>query len=946
MYLLLIFFARLNLNLKFLSTITIILLIIQRSTHLSSAPLSLDSFDQNTFIPRANVYEMLRDPDHAKAYYAASYILTYQIDKNINQKLCITGTFTFSARSHRLHNVHIPSFEQHCIAGTFVLNATPPLHNVHIPSYEQQIKDLDLAYSTFSAMARDINCPLAYDAASQLWNSDRENKSEDDKALGRAAFRAMAQNLNHPNAYAATMRLWDSTVDEDKEIAHMALTALAQHQNDFDAAMQLWHSSILTDKEKALSVLRIIAKDLNHARAYESISHLWCLDIENDRQFLRMLFQDIGNPKIYSIALELWNEGGDTTKELARTPLCAIAQTINHLNAYNAAALLYDSTVPQDKEIGLSTIRKVVRNLEHPNAYDAAIKLRKIVEENRGCIACAYNVVNYWWSTNTEEVDDLSIVRSTLYSIAKKFIHNPKYQNAGNALNQLLATKNEKDDILAFPILRAIIQNPNHSSFFDATRILFFSGKLENKTIARPILHGISQNLNHPDSFNAAEILWGSDEREDNTVAFEVLRTIAATLHQDDIRKNRQKKAIQLLRAGKYSNAQLIGLQYLLEYFPPTLDAETTAKQGQFNREEIRSVMPKSLADLSADPMDLVAEFEHLLSLLSTDETSPHYISPQAIAGSQILFSSQFYTTLRNQTMGFIKALVNVPLSSFEVSGWQMYDENKPKMINSLKHLIKAIKGKLASDNLADIQTAMNSFGIILNALTYCPTGQAEGIQSAVNMLIHGRNTTTTNVHELVGTSVVASAVQKAFYNAFSHMDPVHGNVHNLAIARLVLSHELGMTHALDGFKERIARVTDAEIPQIFNAFYKHFTPSFVLAEAKRNIQTAEEYDKIINAKTAEDRERESLVKKEKPISVGEITAWLNDHASATRLNGEENKDEGIDFEATYGIPDTFDSISDSGIIMMLIQMDYLTDCRKNWECFSTLRSHEMYETR
>ena len=126
------------------------------------------------------------------------------------------------------------------------------------------------------------------------------------------------------------------------------------------------------------------------------------------------------------------------------------------------------------------------------------------------------------------------------------------------------------------------------------------------------------------------------------------------------------------------------------------------------------------------------------------------------------------------------------------------------------------------------------------------------------------------------------------------------------------------MRQAIGTFKERISPVADAEIPEFYTKFYIRFSPKFILDEARRNIQTAEEAALIQAAKKPEQKAAAKNIKAGKPISVGEIIAWLNDHGEQDQLHD------------TFGISDDYMSISDAGIVSLLIKMDYLSSCDTN----------------
>jgi hypothetical protein len=433
--------------------------------------------------------------------------------------------------------------------------------------------------------------------------------------------------------------------------------------------------------------------------------------------------------------------------------------------------------------------------------------------------------------------------------------------------------------------------------------------KRRNFFTACNIINHIASQINHKDVFTAIKFVYDNRFSKlsgnchlDKENANNTLRLIAQTENHID-----QLKAINLLMESNRANDQTLGSEMKAKYFPEQLNPRTIKRKEQFNLELIRSVMPPPLEDLSKTDMNLTQEFIDLLDKISIVDGDPYYLSPDAIDPEWNNFNStiEFYVTIRSRAIGFIKSLEGKRLNFGETGGWKMYDENKPDMINSLKHII--INIKLNIDN--DPQSALVSFGIILNSLLYCPTGQAEGIESAVNIIVRGKNEVSTNIKEVIGKFVISSSVQKAFMNAFHD----GGGVHALSRARKVLGDEIGMIHSISSYVEKISPVLESDKPSYFNKFYREFDVEFIVTEFKRNIQTEEEFNFITNVKNSTDRIKADRIKREKPINIGQITKFLYDN------NCE-----------MYGISEDFKTISDRGIINLLTKLEYLTDCEKN----------------
>jgi hypothetical protein len=383
-----------------------------------------------------------------------------------------------------------------------------------------------------------------------------------------------------------------------------------------------------------------------------------------------------------------------------------------------------------------------------------------------------------------------------------------------------------------------------------------------------------------------------------------VLRRIAETSGHKD-----QKIAVKTFRESDDPEDQRLGLELKLKFFPVALDPATIIRQGQFNHDVIRSMMPKRLRDLTNDPdygsMDIVSQFKSLMNRISNNENNPFYVAPQAISPDKTLTIEQ----IKLNALGFLKTLTGQPLEAGETSGWQMYDENKPDMINTLKHLILCIEEKLdASKPDYDPQTALLNLGTILNGMLYCQTGQAEGLQSAVNALINFKDATGSDAKEKVGKYIIAKSVFDQFNNAFHG----GGGVHGRARARMVLNADLHINNALPSFKERISPVADFEIPEFFNKFYGCFIPANIIAEARRNIRTVEEQNIVIALK---DQKTIKQIKMEKPLSVAELAGWLMGQGVASEVLQHE-----------YDITEDCQEITDYGLMKVFIKMGFFNE--------------------
>lgn len=417
---------------------------------------------------------------------------------------------------------------------------------------------------------------------------------------------------------------------------------------------------------------------------------------------------------------------------------------------------------------------------------------------------------------------------------------------------------------------------------------------------------------NDEDAFKAAKFVVGKTIHErnlDRDKAYQCLERIC----QIEGHKN-QLEAINLLRESNDINHQTLGSEMKECYFPQQLSTATTLRKEQFNFEVIRHYMPQPLEDLKDVKMDLTKEFEDLMNLISDQEKingqdNPYYLSPQSIEPESGSNNPLFYSSLKSRVIGFIKTLEGKKLGITETTGWQMYDEDKPEMINTLKHIVINVKDEIQRDP----QNGLISFGIVLNSLLYCPTGQSEGIESAANLIVRRKNAKSTDLKEKIGKFVISSAITKSFNNCFHE----NGGTHALSRARTVLQEELGSS-AISSFKEKISPATVSEIPEIMNTFYRVFCIEAIIKEMRRNVQTKEEYEIIVSS---HDRTKIESIKNEKPINVGEIIRWLHD-------NNEE----------MVGISEDYTEISELGIVNLLIKLGFLNETPKLLKLMEKMR--------
>lgn len=318
-------------------------------------------------------------------------------------------------------------------------------------------------------------------------------------------------------------------------------------------------------------------------------------------------------------------------------------------------------------------------------------------------------------------------------------------------------------------------------------------------------------------------------------------------------------------------------------------------KIARFNMEKIRSYMPSPLANLSHVEMDLSFEFTKLLDLISENENDKFYLSLNTILQDGY---SGSYSEMKAFIINFIRKLEGKEEYSV---GWEMYEDNKGQMINSLKHIILNIKLDLQNDS----ERALLSFAYVINGLLHCPTGQFEGIETAVDIIVRNRKLEDLDLKEKIGKTVIYYSVKKCFDKRFTE------DVHIRSRAKMALKNELGLNFAISNFNERILTGDEDEV---YEEFFDNFTVRELIREFRRNLQTNEEYNLIVSGKN-------KLIKKEKSINVGQIVSWLHDSK--------------LSFE---GISEDYLSISDYGIMNLLMKMEFLTEDKRNLRMLERLK--------
>lgn len=758
-----------------------------------------------------------------------------------------------------------------------------------------------------------------------------KSKVKDVSDIGKAVLiRVSRDHLTHSLAFLGATYVMKITSDPD-------------NLQTFQRAKSQW-SSMWNDYHTAASVLYGIAmQSQHHDRQFEAARCLW-----------------------HSVYSRFYDPGADLLRR--------IASNSAHSHCIMAATELMNSTISMYRLSAITLVVNIVRDKHHPKAFDAAELLcnHSVAEYSRleakpvlyhVCVDSshpkAWQATTMLWS----KFDHDSIARDVLSRYVSQAIGEQNV-NLPHAIDAaLLLWEGDKDDRKhARAVLYLVLDTPDHTRRYAICELFLNVGDRDDIMRATNVLHELIQTtdlthrdrwiwinklwtINHPGErdylrpvlvdiivrsqdghliLQALTLLWHEESRreEDHIMLRAMLVQFAENTRYQTADRHR---AIALLRESLEAEDHEVGLRLLVKLFPEQIkiDSNTETTKAMYQWPVIHQYMPQPLEDLSSDKtINIVTGFGKILQLMIDHHkkpTSPYHISIEAITGEKG-DSRSLDTAIKPRVLGFLKALTNQRLGWGEVGGWMMHDENKPAMVNSLKHLLRHMERDLAIPSSQPqhrevVQAVMISAGIVFNAILHCPTGQAEGIDSAVNFLIREQNTSSTDIKVVIGEKVISVAVQKAFRQAFHN----GGGVHNISRARLVLGPEIGLHHAITDFKERISPVADCEIPLIMQKYYEVFTLPFLLAELRRNIPTRDEQMVILNAhQSRAHADLAKMTKVNKPISLGMLIAWLHDQG--------ESEEQMKNTTSGYGIADDFQGISDQGLMRLMVKMGFLSE--------------------
>jgi len=376
-----------------------------------------------------------------------------------------------------------------------------------------------------------------------------------------------------------------------------------------------------------------------------------------------------------------------------------------------------------------------------------------------------------------------------------------------------------------------------------------------------------------------------------------------------------------LMSSSNRSNKRLGNKLYYL-FNPIPLNANVELIREQFNNEEIIKIMPVVIerVEETTEVVDLFfQQTTELFVLLQNDTSFEKETITKKIHGYALMTRHVFFSNLQDRVFGFLKALFRLPLSPGEQIGWQIPEKDRNELIQSLIVLMASIISKF----LDEPESTLISFCFLCDGIISCPTAQVMAIQTVINQILYQKENSADNMKEKFGKYIISSSISKVFTNCFYG----NGDVHNLVRAKNVIEKEIPLFFAISNFTETIEPVYPGEENKFINSFYNSFSISFILQEARRNIQTKEENELIISATTAIEKQNAQNIKINKPIAILEIFTWLMDH-HRFKKDIEDNENFHDFLKRRYGFSEDCDSIEDYGLILVLIEMEYLNPCK------------------
>lgn len=690
-----------------------------------------------------------------------------------------------------------------------------------------------------------------------------------------------AQNQMSPHYRNALTILWNSTEEKHKNIAKKAFLEIVQDPsspNRWPVIRDLFWSNDSNNKNMVRPFLYEIAGDFKNAHHYNAAQLLMNSDFKEDQAFgEKILCRIAGTPghaqQFSALTYSLVISGGmpqstnitNTNEdiEFLITQLKSIIRTPDHPDSIKALFLLHKKGNEGDKEFSLNLIQEIAKNNKHSDQHEAIMLLcdsgkiewmtlgrsaLKLISSDANHPDHLKSLAALWRSPDTQ---DRSIAR-------EGYVH---------FMNQEHLITSEADKVIW-----KFLESPH----FEDQKL-----GLEWQTQRARI---IAQDPNHYEYSSALCTLWTSLDPQDNLFARQAYISI---MDQEHVEEDERHRIIRKFRESNNPEDQVLGLEWHLRFFPITFTPELHNKMKMFNLHHFIKTAKKPLSDLSAQEMNLAERFRALVSQIETrDESAPNYVHFLTVTGESDVTGHIARTTdnteklqeLFKRAQGYLKALQGLPLEEGENAGWQIDEDQKPGVINALKHIV------LALETIEDPAIRFNNLCIVLNGILYCPTGQVEGINSATNVLIKREHkvASTIDAFEEKMSSIVHDAVNVAFWKAFGG----DGYVHSLSRVRPLLQGHIGLFQAVEGFKERISPLDEQEIPHALTLFYDHFTKdhliSYVLSHMESNedrelqIRKLERNGQNFSKEEHNQMDRQiALALHQRPLKAGDIGQWL-----------------------------------------------------------------------
>lgn len=263
-----------------------------------------------------------------------------------------------------------------------------------------------------------------------------------------------------------------------------------------------------------------------------------------------------------------------------------------------------------------------------------------------------------------------------------------------------------------------------------------------------------------------------------------------------------------------------------------------------------------------------LSEFARLYTHLNFNKMmEPGYLSYEMLSGDFQAEGAQdtksniqkidFY--LMPRLMGYFKTLYDLPLSDGELSGWQMYDEQKPAMKKALTYILHRLNSDMDPDQRAIL------FQHFVDGMLHCPTGQKEGIDTVILALLEGKIEKSTDLAQQV-RDILGIKKNRAFKTAILTKAAENTqNVHLISYYEHLLATELGLSNIL-GYTERMGTIgrdpfsnNKANVLQIY---YSQVTPNRLVDWLMERTPSVQDHELRTNLAQLEKRRDSALLPK------------------------------------------------------------------------------------